>query len=144
VALAAFAAAAIAKTPPMATAVESTRVGIAKYLVPFAFVYNPALLLVGPLWFSIVSTLLAIVGLWVLSMGLEGWYRGRLNAAQRMAALAAAALILLPPTSTIAELQGFVWNAGGLVVAAILVGPRLLQRWTAPRAAAALDEEAGR
>jgi len=144
VALAAFAAAAIAKTPPMATAVESTRVGIAKYLVPFAFVYNPALLLVGPLWFSIVSTLLAIVGLWVLSMGLEGWYRGRLNAAQRIAALAAAALVLLPPTTTIAELQGFVWNAGGLVVAAFLVGPRLLQRWSAPRATAALGEEAGR
>ena len=34
VALASFAGAAIAKTPPMATAIESTRVGIAKYLVP--------------------------------------------------------------------------------------------------------------
>ena len=49
VALASFAAAAIAKTPPMATAVESTRVGIAKYLAPLIFVYNPSLLFVGPL-----------------------------------------------------------------------------------------------
>jgi TRAP transporter 4TM/12TM fusion protein len=145
VALASFAAAAIAKTPPMATAVESTRVGIAKYLVPFAFVYNPALLLVGPMWFSIVSTVLAIVGLWVLSMGLEGWYRGRLNAAQRIAALGAAALILLPPTTTIADLHGFIWNAGGLAAAVVLLGPRLLRRrMSTPGAAAALREETGR
>jgi len=144
VALASFAAAAIAKTPPMATAVESTRVGIAKYLVPFAFVYNPALLLVGPLWFSIVSTVLAVAGLWVLSTGLEGWCRGRLNAAQRIAALGAAALILLPPTTTIAELHGFIWNAGGLAAAVVLLGPRLLQRVSASGAAIALREETGR
>ncbi len=144
VALAAFAAAAIAKTPPMATAVESTRVGIAKYLVPFAFVYNPSLLLVGPTWLSIVSTVLAIAGLWVLSTGLEGWYRGRLNAAQRVAALGAAALILIPPTATIAELSGFFFNAGGVVAALVLLGPRLLRRMSAPRAAAGLSEETGR
>ena len=144
VALASFAAAAIAKTPPMSTAVESTRVGIAKYLVPFAFVYNPALLLVGPLWFSIVSTVLAVAGLWVLSTGLEGWCRGRLNAAQRIAALGAAALILLPPTTTIAELHGFIWNAGGLAAAVVLLGPRLLQRVSASGAAVALREETDR
>jgi TRAP transporter 4TM/12TM fusion protein len=143
VALAAFAAAAIAKTPPMATAVESTRVGIAKYLVPFAFVYNPALLLVGPTWFSIVSTVLAIAGLWMLSIGLEGWYRGRLNATQRIAALGAAALILLPPTTTVAELHGFIWNAGGLAVAAVLIGPRFLRRVSTPGTAGVLREETG-
>ena len=37
VALASFAGAAIAKSPPMSTAVESSKVGIAKYIVPFAF-----------------------------------------------------------------------------------------------------------
>jgi TRAP-type uncharacterized transport system fused permease subunit len=41
VALAAFAAAAIAGTGPMATAFESTRVGIAKYLMPLAFRLQP-------------------------------------------------------------------------------------------------------
>ena len=45
VALASFAGAAIAKSPPMATAVESSKVGIAKYIVPFAFIYNPSLLM---------------------------------------------------------------------------------------------------
>ncbi|MEO0728957.1 MAG: TRAP transporter permease [Pseudomonadota bacterium] len=125
VALAAFAAAAIAKTGPMATAVESTRVGIAKYLVPLAFAYNPSLLLVGPTWLTAVSTALALIGLYVLSTGLEGWYRGRLNAAQRIAALGSAILLLLPPTVTISGIDGYLWNIAGLVVAGMVLGPRV-------------------
>jgi TRAP-type uncharacterized transport system fused permease subunit len=124
VALAAFAAAAIARTGPMATAVESTRVGIAKYLVPLAFAYNPSLLLVGPTWLSVVSTLAALLGLYVLSTGLEGWHRGRLNGAQRFAALVAAALMLLPPLETIGGVSGFAWWGIGLVISAIVLGPR--------------------
>jgi len=144
VALAAFAAAAIAKTPPMSTAVESTRVGIAKYLVPLAFVYNPALLMVGPFWFSLVSTVLAIAGLWVLSTGLEGWCRGRLNPGQRIAALACAALALLPPTTLVAGIDGYIWNGVGLAAAAVLLGPRIIQRMKTPRSDATFGEEAGR
>ena len=128
VALAAFAAAAIAKTGPMATAVESTRVGIAKYLVPLAFAYNPSLLLVGPSWLSVVSTAVALVGLYVLSTGLEGWCRGPLNLAQRFAAVVAAALTLLPPTATIATLPGFAWWLIGLALSAVLLGPRFLSK----------------
>jgi len=141
VALAAFAAAAIAKTSPMATAVESTRVGIAKYLVPLAFVYNPSLLLVGPTWLSIVSTVLVVVGLWVLSTGLEGWYRGRTNTIQRMAALVTAFLILLPPTTIVFGVQGYFANAVGLVAAAILLGPRLLAHRSATAASEPLRDE---
>ena len=72
VALAAFAGAAIAKTPPMATAVEATRVGIAKYLAPLIFVYNPALLFVGPLWMTVVSAAVALAGLWGADHGARG------------------------------------------------------------------------
>jgi TRAP-type uncharacterized transport system fused permease subunit len=141
VALAAFAAAAIAKTSPMPTAVESTRVGIAKYLVPLAFVYNPSLLLVGPTWLSLVSTALALVGLWVLSMGLEGWYRGRINPVQRLTALIAAFLILLPPTTMVAGAEGYFGNAAGLVMAAILLAPRLLNRSSALASGESLRDE---
>jgi len=124
VALAAFAAAAIAKTPPMATAFESTRVGIAKYLVPLAFVYNPSLLMVGPMWVSILSTVLALAGLWALSIGLEGWYQGRINALQRFAMVVAAALILLPPI-TIAGVNGYLWNILGILLVIMLLWSRL-------------------
>lgn len=125
VALAAFAAAAIAKTNPMMTAVESTQVGIAKYLVPLAFAYNPSLLLVGPGWLSFVSTALAITGLWYLSTGLEGWCRGTLNAIQRTGMLIAAALTLLPPTVAVAGLDGYIWNVMGVVLGAVLLWTRI-------------------
>jgi TRAP transporter 4TM/12TM fusion protein len=127
VALASFAAAAIAKTPPMATAVESTRIGIAKYIVPLVFVYDPSLLFVGPLWLTAASTALAMTGLWVLSIGLEGWYRGPINPLQRLAALIAATLILLPPLDRIADLPGYVADATGLVLAAIVLAPRIMR-----------------
>lgn len=127
VALASFAAAAIAKTGPMATAVESTRVGIAKYLVPMAFAYNPSLLLVGPTWLSIISTLVALVGLYVLSTGLEGWYRGRLSLPIRLIAIVAAALMLMPPSESIAGLPGYVYWIAGSLLSAVVLGPRLMR-----------------
>lgn len=45
VALAAFAAAPIAGAPPMATALEASRLALPGFVIPFAFVYQPALLL---------------------------------------------------------------------------------------------------
>ena len=131
VALASFAAAAIAKSPPMATAVESTRIGIAKYIVPLIFVYDPSLLFVGPLWQTVVSTALAMTGLWVLSIGLEGWYRGALSVVQRSAALVAALLILLPPLEYIGDLPGYVADATGLALAVVVLAPRIVKALTA-------------
>ncbi len=129
VALASFAAAAIAKTPPMATAIESTRVGIAKYLVPLVFVYNPSLLFIGPMWMTAISGVIVLVGLWVLSMALEGWYRGRLNPVQKLVALAAAIMILLPPNSTIFGFAGYYWEIAGVCIASVLLAPRLMAAW---------------
>ena len=122
VALASFAAAAIAGSPPMATAVETMRIGIAKYIVPFAFVYNPSLVLEGPWWLSLYSTVTVLIGVWALSVALEGWYRGRLSWPVRAVMGLAAVLLFLPPNSTAVGLPGHVFLAvgaalcGGLIV----------------------------
>lgn len=119
VALASFAAAAVAGASPMGTAVESARIGIAKYLVPFAFVYNPSLLLEGSLWLTAVSLPLALAGVWSLSLALEGWYRGRLSPAWRVLLLVVGGLLLLPPQSAIAGLPG--WGLAAVGAGALLV-----------------------
>ena len=121
VALASFAAAAIAKTPPMVTAVESARVGIAKYLVPFAFVYNPSLLFEGPIGWTIYSALAAIGGLWLLSAALEGWLNGPLTGAFRVAVLMAAVLALIPPVITLFGVSGLALSLAGLALGATIV-----------------------
>ncbi len=128
VALASFAAAAIAKTPPMATAVESTRVGIAKYIAPLIFVYNPSLLFVGPLWLTCLSAVQALAGLWVLSLAMEGWYRGRLTIFVRLGLAVGALGLLLPPNIIIADTQSYYLCIGGAILSAILVSIRRYQK----------------
>ncbi|MCR9176267.1 MAG: TRAP transporter permease [Alphaproteobacteria bacterium] len=124
VALAAFAAAAIAKTPPMATAMESARVGIAKYLVPFAFVYNPSLLFEGDLGWIVYSTLTAVFGLWLLSAALEGWMAGLLSRPLRVVTLAAAVLCLMPPNIEILGLPGIFYSIAGVLIGVVIVSMR--------------------
>ncbi len=135
VALAAFAGAAIAKTPPMATAVEATRVGIAKYLAPLIFVYNPSLLFVGPIWMTIASSFLALAGLWVLSMALEGWYRGTLGSLYRVLLLIAAILLLYPPTHELFGLGGWLVSGIGAVIAAVVILLRISETPRTPKEA---------
>jgi TRAP transporter 4TM/12TM fusion protein len=67
VALAAFAAAGIARSEPMGTGMTAFRLSMGKALVPFAFVYSPALLFIGFTWgqftLALVSAIVAIMGL---------------------------------------------------------------------------------
>ena len=123
VALASFAAAAIAGSRPMATAVESARIGIAKYLVPFVFVYNPSLLFEGPVWFTAVSFVLAMCGMWGLSVMLEGWYKGTVSLPLRILVGALSIALLFPPNLTImGSVPGYMLTlVGGLGVAAFIV-----------------------
>ena len=125
VALASFAAAAVAGAPPMATAVESARIGIAKYLVPFAFVYNPSLVLEGPVWMTAVSLPFALAGVWALSLALEGWYRGSLPAALRIVLALTGGLLFMPPQATIVGMPGW-WlvATGSVVLLLVVVGRR--------------------
>jgi TRAP transporter 4TM/12TM fusion protein len=113
VALASFAAAAIAGSPPMATAIESARIGIAKYLVPFIFVYNPSLLFEGPLWLTAYSTATALVAVWALSVALEGWYRSAMTPVLRFAVGIGALALIFPPMLTPYGISGFILNAAG-------------------------------
>jgi hypothetical protein len=73
VALAAFAAAGIARSEPMRTGMTAFRLSMGKALVPFAFVYTPALLFVD---FSWGSFLVALVGIVVAILGLGAAYTG--------------------------------------------------------------------
>ena len=74
VALAAIAGAAIAKARPMRTAVNATKLAIGAFIVPYMFIYNPAMLMIGANSFSILGiTLTALIGMFAISSGLEGY-----------------------------------------------------------------------
>ena len=66
VALASYAAAGLANADPTKTGFCAVRIGIAKYLVPFIFCYNPGLLGVGGTAEVLLSTFFSIVCIFAL------------------------------------------------------------------------------
>jgi TRAP transporter 4TM/12TM fusion protein len=101
VALAAFAAASIAKASPMRIGWKATHIAIAGFVIPYMAVYDPALMLQptsagAPVdWLAVVY----VVGKTVLAIGLWGaaaigYLRGRINGLERVVAFAAAALLV--------------------------------------------------
>jgi len=73
VAAGSFLAAAIAGAPPMKTAWESMKMGVVIYIVPFFFIFEPSLILQGPLLPSLFHFGTAIVGVYFLAAGFEGY-----------------------------------------------------------------------
>ena len=100
VALAAYAASAIAKSRPMATAVNATKLGIAKFVVPYIFAFSPVLLMVGDDVTALAvatNTFTALVGVFGLQCALTNTLFGRhLNPAFRIV-LAAGGLGMMVP-----------------------------------------------
>jgi len=73
VALGSITAATLAGSNPMSTGWLSMRLGSAKYIVPFFFVLDPALILHGSIWTVGQAIVTAIFGCIMLAASLEGW-----------------------------------------------------------------------
>jgi TRAP transporter 4TM/12TM fusion protein len=90
VALAAYAGAAIAQSDPMKTSVESFKMGLAAFVVPFMFFTSPALLMQGT-WFEILHVVAtAGLGIYLLSSTVQGWFFGQLSWVLRIVLMFAA------------------------------------------------------
>lgn len=106
VALAAMAGAAIAKSNPLKTGIEATRLAIAAFLVPYIFVYSPQMLMLNAHWYEIVFiAVTALIGMFGVSMALEKYWESRLNLLQQLLALAGGLLLIIPGWVT--DLIGF-------------------------------------
>jgi TRAP transporter 4TM/12TM fusion protein len=95
VALAAFAAAPIAKTSQTKIGIQAMRLGTAIYVVPFCFVLNPALLLQGSPIVVAVSVVCAFVGIGLAAAALQGYVIRLGPIANSPAGFAARALLLV-------------------------------------------------
>ncbi|WP_307555914.1 TRAP transporter permease [Paenibacillus sp. V4I5] len=97
VALASFAASGIADSNPMKTGMESTRVAIAAFIIPFIFVYQPQLLLIDTTWAEAVGvTVTAVIGMIGVGAGMIGFWLRQLNAVERLIVIAAGLLLIIP------------------------------------------------
>ncbi len=76
VALAAFAAASVARVSAMRAGLEAMRLGAIIYFIPFFFVFNPALLLQGQPGEILLVLITAVIGVALVSGALQGYLVG--------------------------------------------------------------------
>jgi TRAP-type uncharacterized transport system fused permease subunit len=96
VAPAAYVAAAIAGAPSMATGWTAMRFGWSSYIVPFLFVYSPAILMKGSVVDIVMVTISSLFGIWLICAAMTGYFTRVLPPHLRVA-FAAAGIMLLSP-----------------------------------------------
>lgn len=127
VALAAFAGAGVSGGDPMRTGFQALKLSIAGFLIPFIFIYEPALLMVdieglaanareyplASVFDIIIVVITTVIGLTALSAGLEGFFKTHLGVISRFVLIAAAVLSVAPETFT---------DIAGIIVIAVVLG----------------------
>lgn len=119
VALAVFAAAGLAKADLWTSGIAAVKIGAAGFIVPFMFVYEPALLMIGDWPTVLLSTITASIGCVLLAAGLHG-YLLRASAIWQSVCLVAAAFCLVKP--------GLETDIAGAVLTGTVVVTQLLSR----------------
>lgn len=130
VALAAYAGAAIAQSNPMKTAMQSTKLAIAAFVVPYAFALNPVMLFIdvqGPMQVVLI-VITSLVGIFGISAALEGHILAHMNPIQRILSAAGGLLLIDPNTIT---------DVVGIALVLLVVVWQVLQKRLVKTAAAA-------
>ncbi|WP_100400063.1 TRAP transporter permease [Bacillus sp. FJAT-44742] len=94
VAITSYITAGIARGEPMRTSFQSMRIGIAGFLLPYMFIYNPTLLLEGSTPTIILGVGTATIGLVSFACFIQGYAVSATNLLQRITFLAAALLLV--------------------------------------------------
>jgi TRAP transporter 4TM/12TM fusion protein len=109
VAMAVFAANSISGAKLMPSGLAAIKLGATGYLVPYLFVFSPALLMIGSTGEITTAVVTGIIGVTCLAGSLHGWFVGSASWWQRIILFVAAIALLLP--QTLATLIG----AGGVI-----------------------------
>ena len=112
VALAGFAGAAIAGSKPMETSFQAWKFAKGLYLIPLFMVYNPEIILGGPLPLVIFSGVIAMLALAAFASALEGYLFAPMDLVSRLLVIPATVAVFWPSLAVEA--------AGAAVLAAVL------------------------
>ncbi|MGN8738081.1 TRAP transporter permease [Bilifractor sp. HCP3S3_D3] len=101
VALAAYAGSAIAKSNPMKTAFNASKLAIAVFIVPYMFCYNPAMLLIDTSALTVVRiAITAAIGIFGIAASFEGYCFSCMHPVMRVIIAAGGLLLIHPGTLT--------------------------------------------
>ena len=129
VALAAYAGSAIAKSDPMKTGINATKLAIAAFIVPYIFAYSPALLFenISGWWEVTQICISALLGIFGIAAALNGHLYKKVPWFFRLLLVAGGLGMMIPGTLT---------DVVGLVLVAIVV---VVQYWSAKRAKVTIE-----
>ncbi len=137
VALAAFAAANIAKAGVMETAIAACRIGWVKFVLPVMFVLSPTLLLIGDPVAIAIDTFTAFVGVYYVTVGIVGYFMDRLGLFRRLLIIVIGSVALFPTANIaakvplLAELGAFMppafYSLAAVVLGAVMLGIDILR-----------------
>ncbi|MEH7438629.1 TRAP transporter permease [Neobacillus drentensis] len=97
VALAAFAAAAISGGEPFKTGVESSKLAISAFIIPYMFVLSPELLMIDTTWTYLIWVVFtAFIGMFAISAGVIGYWMRKMFWIERIVALIAGLCLIYP------------------------------------------------
>jgi TRAP-type uncharacterized transport system fused permease subunit len=114
VSFAAYAGAAIANADPMKTGWSAWTFSLAGFLLPYMFVYNKSLLLMGTVSEILLALITSIVGVICLGAGIIGYFAKPTGIMDRILLLGAAFLLIVPGVVT--DLGGAVCIAAACVL----------------------------
>jgi TRAP-type uncharacterized transport system fused permease subunit len=127
VALAVFAAAGLAKADLWSSGLAAVKIGFAGFIIPFMFVYEPALLMIGD-WPKIVQAFItASFGVALFAGGLHGYFLTPTTVWQRVLLLCGGLLLIDP---------NWITDIIGAAIAVVVVGTQILSRRAEREAAA--------
>lgn len=110
IALAAFAAASIARAPAMATGWAAMRFGWSAYIIPVLFAFSPTLILIGAPLDIALAIVTAVMGVWLISAALAGHFAGPVRGAARLLFAVAGLMALIPagafPGAVVTDIAG--------------------------------------
>lgn len=104
--MAAYAGAGLAEADPMRTGFTAFRIGIAAYIMPFIFVFNPALILLGQPTELLIAVPSALIGAIALAGASTGWLLIETNYIEKLV-LGISAILLIKP-GVVTDLIGVV------------------------------------
>lgn len=100
VAMAVYAAAGISGSDLWKTGLAALKLGATGFIIPYMFVYGPALLLIGKPFNIFLSIITASIGVTSLSAALIGWFFKKTHFMERALLLAAAIFLIKPGVLT--------------------------------------------
>ncbi len=100
VCLAVYAAASIGKADMFKTGYQAIRLSIAAYIVPFIFVYHPALLLQGTVFEVLEAVVTAVIGISLVAIAVEGYLFRPLDWVRRILLCGGGIITMIPGWKT--------------------------------------------